>query len=155
MKKTFFSLLFSVITLNTFAQTFTIKSTELGGQATKKQMSNSMGCNGDNISPQLYWENVPKNAQSFAITVHDENAPTGSGWWHWLVFDIPSAISELKSNAGNIEKKLAPKNAIQSKTDFGISGYGGPCPPSGSGFHKYTVLVAQPKILKINFVNIK
>lgn len=149
MKKTFFSLLFSVITLNTFAQTFTIKSAELGGQATKKQMSNSMGCNGDNISPQLYWENVPKNAQSFAITIHDENAPTGSGWWHWLVFDIPSAISELKSNAGNIEKKLAPKNAIQSKTDFGISGYGGPCPPSGSGFHKYTITIYALKVEKL------
>lgn len=149
MKKAYCSLVFCVVALHTVAQTFTLKSLDLGGQAAKRQMANTMGCSGANISPQLYWENAPRNAQSFAITIYDENAPTGSGWWHWLIFDIPSAISELKSGAGNVGEKLAPQNAIQSKTDFGVPGYGGPCPPSGSGFHKYTVTVYALKVEKL------
>ncbi len=125
---TFFIFL-SLITLEASSQTFTLKSKELGGQATVKQVFKGFGCDGENISPDLYWENPPKGTKSFALTIHDESAPTGSGWWHWLIFDIPSSIAELKSNAGNTTSELSPKNSIQSKTDFGTYGYGGPCPP--------------------------
>src|SRR5206468_11826396 len=130
-------LLFVGITAN--AQTFTLKSSELGGQATMKQVFNGFGCTGENISPQLFWENALKETKSFAITIFDETAPTGSGWWHWLIFDIDKNFTELKSDAGNIKKQIAPVNSIQSKTDFGFQGYGGPCPPEGHGFHKYTI----------------
>src|SRR6218665_1388920 len=124
-----------------YAQTFTLKSKDLGGQATIKQALNGFGCSGENVSPQLYWENAPEGTRSFAITMFDENAPTGSGWWHWLVFDIGKDFTELKSDAGNSKKAIAPPNVIQSKTDFGTMGYGGPCPTPGSGFHKYIITV--------------
>lgn len=138
-----------MVVFQSFAQTFTLKSNELGGQASSKQMANFNGCSGENISPQLFWENAPKDTKSFAVTIYDENAPTGSGWWHWLIFDIPSSVTELKSGAGNINGKSVPENAIQSKNDFGFLGYGGPCPPKGSGFHKYTVTVYALKVDKL------
>jgi Raf kinase inhibitor-like YbhB/YbcL family protein len=135
------------------AQTFTLKSNELSGQATTKQLLNGFGCTGENISPQLYWENAPQGTKSFAVTIHDEDAPTGSGWWHWLIFDIDAGTKELKSDAGNPQKGLAPKNSIQSKTDFGAPGYGGPCPPVGHGLHKYTITVYALKTDKLGLDN--
>lgn len=123
------------------AQTFTLKSETLGGQATNKEVFNSFGCTGENKSPQLSWENAPKGTKSFAVVMYDEDAPSGSGWWHWLVFDIPSDITELPEGAGTLEKGLMPRQAIQSKTDFGAYGYGGPCPPEGHGAHKYMITV--------------
>jgi len=117
------------VSIKTIAQTFTLKSNELGGQATNKQALNGFGCNGENKSSQLFWENAPSNTKSFAITIFDEDAPTGSGWWHWLIFDIPTSVKELKSGTGNIAAKIAPEDAIQSITDFKTYGYGGPCPP--------------------------
>lgn len=122
-------------------QTFTLKSNELGGQAHSKQVFNNFGCKGENKSPQLIWENVPAGTKSFAVTMYDENAPTGSGWWHWLIFDIDKSILQLSPDAGNVTTQNAPNNSIQSKTDFGTPGYSGPCPTPGSGFHKYTVTV--------------
>lgn len=124
-----------------FAQTFTLKSNALGGQATNPHVLNGFGCTGDNISPPLYWENAPKDTKSFAITMYDPDAPSGSGWWHWLIFDIDKSISELKAEAGNIKKELAPQHTIQSKTDFGSLGYSGPCPPEGQPAHRYIITV--------------
>ena len=126
-------------TLSTNAQTFSLKSKDVGGQATLKQVFNDFGCTGQNISPQLYWENVPKGTKSFAVTMYDPDAPTGSGYWHWVVYDIPANVTELVSDAGNLNKQLAPKGAVQSRTDFGKPGYGGPCPPEGHGFHQYLI----------------
>src|SRR5450631_4404445 len=76
-------------------QTFTLKSKDIGGQATNKQVFNNFGCKGENISPQLYWENTPEGTKSFAVTMYDPDAPTGSGFWHWVVFDIPKNTTEL------------------------------------------------------------
>jgi Raf kinase inhibitor-like YbhB/YbcL family protein len=132
---------FCWLSLTTFGQTFTLKSNEIGGQATMKQVFNGFGCTGENLSPQLYWENAPKDTKSFAVTVYDKDAPTGSGWWHWLIFDIPNTVKELKSGAGDVTKNSAPEKAIQSTTDFGKMGYGGPCPPKGHGFHSYIITV--------------
>ena len=148
MKKVFIiASLFANISI--YAQTFTLKSNELGGQATSKQAFNSFGCNGENVSPQLFWENPPLGTKSFAVTIFDEDAPTGSGWWHWLIFDIPSTISELKSGAGNISLNLSPKGSLQSITDFKSPGYGGPCPPEGSKAHKYVVTIFALKMDKL------
>jgi len=134
---------------NTIAQTFTLKSNDLGGQATNKQVLKGFGCNGDNVSPQLSWSNVPAGTKSFAVTIFDEDAPTGSGWWHWLIFDIPSTVNELKTGAGNLDRNLSPAGAIQSTTDFKTQGYGGPCPPEGSTPHKYTVTIYALKTEKL------
>ncbi len=131
------------------AQTFTLRSQDLGGQATTKQVLNGMGCNGQNISPQLYWEHAPAGTLSFAVTIYDEDAPTGSGWWHWVIFDIDSSCTELKTDAGNLKAGLAPKHAIQSKTDFGMKGYWGACPPPGSGLHRYVVTVYALKTARL------
>jgi Raf kinase inhibitor-like YbhB/YbcL family protein len=129
---------------------FTLKSNELGGQATDKASSQWLSVVRERIPHRnSFWENAPKDTKSFAVTIHDENAPTGSGWWHWVIFDIPSAITELKSGAGNINLKLAPANSIQSVTDFKAPGYGGPCPPEGHGPHKYTVTVYALKTEKL------
>lgn len=122
-------------------QTFTLQSSEIGGQATPRQIFNGNGCTGENISPQLSWTNPPKDTKSFAVTIHDPAAPTGSGWWHWVVFDIPATESELVSNAGDPSLNLAPKGSIQSLNDFGFKGYGGPCPPEGHGLHPYIITV--------------
>ena len=129
---------------------FTLKSKDLGGQGTLEQVFNGFGCTGENNSPALNWENIPAGTKSFAITMYDPDAPTGSGWWHWVMFDIPANITELKKGSGNIEKNLAPKNAIQSITDFGAVGYGGPCPPVGHGFHRYIITVHALKVEKLN-----
>lgn len=120
---------------------FTLKSRTLQGQGTMRMMYNGMNCTGENVSPQLYWEDAPEKTKSFAVTIYDSKAPTSSGWWHWVVFNIPANVYELKEGAGDISKDIAPKNAIQSKTDFGTNGYGGPCPPVDDPAHPYMVTV--------------
>lgn len=129
--------------------TFTLTSETIGGATTKSEEFNGFGCTGKNESPQLSWKNAPKGTKSFAITMYDPDAPTGSGWWHWLVFDIPANVNELVANAGNINLNLAPKQAIQSITDYGTHGYGGPCPPKGHGLHQYMITVYALKTDKL------
>jgi Raf kinase inhibitor-like YbhB/YbcL family protein len=124
-----------------FAQTFTLKSKDIGGQMTLQQVLNGFGCTGQNLSPQLSWENAPAGTKSFAITIYDKDAPTGSGFWHWVVFNIPASANELKQGAGDASKNLLPKGTIQSVTDFGQPGYGGPCPPEGDKPHQYLVTI--------------
>ena len=131
------------------SQTFTLKSADIGGQSTKKQEFNGFGCTGENISPQLSWANAPEGTKSFAVTMYDPDAPTGSGFWHWVVFDVPSNTIELVSKAGNMALNLAPKGTIQSKTDFGGNGYGGPCPPQGHGIHQYVFTIHALKTDKL------
>lgn len=131
---------FLFLSVGVLAQTFTLKSNDVGGQATLKQVFNGFGCTGENTSPELHWEHYPAGTKSFAVTLYDEDAPTGSGWWHWLIFDLPVTTSFLPSDAGDLTAQLAPESAIQSRTDFGTSGYGGPCPPAGKP-HKYLVTV--------------
>jgi Raf kinase inhibitor-like YbhB/YbcL family protein len=130
-------------------QTFTLKSNDLGGQATVRQEFSGFGCTGDNVSPELHWENVPEGTKSFAVTMYDPDAPTGSGFWHWVVFDIPAGTTGLKADAGNLTKNLAPAGCIQSNTDYGQPGYGGPCPPEGHGFHEYILTVFALKVEKL------
>ncbi len=129
--------------------TFTLSSKDIGGQATKSQEFSGFGCTGNNESPQLSWANAPKGTKSFAITMYDPDAPTGSGWWHWVVFDIPANVNELKANAGNIEMNLMPKGAIQSLTNYGAKGDGGPCPPEAHGIHQYIITVYALKTDKL------
>jgi Raf kinase inhibitor-like YbhB/YbcL family protein len=132
-----------------FAQNFVLKSKDIGGQMTLQQVLNGFGCTGKNLSPQLSWENPPSATKSFAITVYDKDAPTGSGWWHWVVFDIPANATGLTQGAGDVSKKLLPPGSIQSITDFGQPGYGGPCPPAGDKPHQYVVTLYALKTDKL------
>lgn len=93
---------------------FTLKSANLKGQATAKEFFNSFGCTGHNTSPQLSWIDAPKDTKSFAVTIFDVDAPTGSGWWHWLIYNIPADVTELKEDAGDINKSIAPKECTQA-----------------------------------------
>src|SRR5271170_4762542 len=100
MKITILTIIFFLSSLvASRAQTFTLKSIDIGGQATNKQVLKGFGCSGDNISPELSWANAPEGTKSFAVTMYDRDAPTGSGFWHWVIFDIPASVSELKSGA--------------------------------------------------------
>lgn len=127
------------IAITVQAGEFSVTSPELqpGARLTQDQLLNGFGCEGKNLSPALHWQNGPINTASYAITVYDPDAPTGSGWWHWVMFNIPPEVTTLAQDAGNKQSGLAPIGSVQSRTDFGTPGYGGACPPQGDEDHRY------------------
>jgi len=130
---------------------FTLTSADFasGKRLAAAQVFNSFGCTGGNISPALSWSNAPAGTQSFALLTHDPDAPTGSGWWHWVVYNIPGTTTSLPAGAGDPKKNLLPAGAVQGMTDFGTVGYGGPCPPPGKPHHYYFRLYAL-KVAKLD-----
>lgn len=116
-------------------KTFTLQSSEIGGVATLRFVQT--GCGGENISPAVNWINAPKGTKSFALVLHDADAPTPGGFWHWLVYDIPADVSELVSGAGDVSGLSLPEGAVQSINDGGVKGYVGPYPPADHGWHSY------------------
>jgi Raf kinase inhibitor-like YbhB/YbcL family protein len=131
------------------AQSFTLRSKDLEGQFNQKQVSNTFGCSGANESPQLNWTNPPAGTKSFAVTMYDQDAPTGSGWWHWSIFNLPANTTEIVRGAGNASNHLLPFGAVLGNTDFGVPGYGGPCPPEGDRPHAYVITVWALNIAKL------
>ena len=123
---------------------FTLTSADIsaGGRIAEAQVFNGFGCQGGNISPALDWSGAPAGTRSFALLMHDPDAPTGSGWWHWVVYNIPATVSSLAAGAGDAAKRLLPPGAQQGRTDFGTPGYGGPCPPPGKPHHYHLRLYA-------------
>lgn len=130
------------------AQKFSLASPDLkpGGKIAEEQVFNGFGCSGKNVSPALKWSGAPKGTKSFALLVHDPDAPTGgAGWWHWVVVNIPAGAKELKKGAG----ADLPSGAVQIATDFGAPGWGGPCPPAGDKPHRYNFTLHALKVEKL------
>lgn len=107
------------------------------------------GCQGGNRSPHLAWRGAPEATQSYAVTCYDPDAPTGSGFWHWFVVNIPASVTTLPAGAGNPVLGLLPSDAAEIRTDFGRPGYGGPCPPPGSNVHRYIFTVHALNVPKL------
>ena len=116
-----------------------------------KHVFKGFGCKGENVSPTLKWANPPKGTKSFALLVHDPDAPTGgSGWWHWVMINIPADQKSLKAGAGHADGSKLPKGAQHIKTDFGGLGWGGPCPPKGDKPHRYNFTLHALKVPKLD-----
>jgi len=129
---------------NAQSQTFTLSSPDLAsGVFATKFILNGFGCTGGNVSPQLQWSNPPVGTVSYSLQVYDPDAPSGSGFWHWAIYDIPVSVAGLAQGAGNHAATL-PAGSFGGNTDFldtGVTGgnglYGGPCPPAGDAPHHY------------------
>ncbi len=112
-----------------------------GAKIANPHVFNGMDCTGNNLSPALQWQGAPAGTKSYAVTVYDPDAPTGSGWWHWVVYNIPGNVTRLATGAGDPGRNILPAGASQGNTDFGAPGYGGPCPPKGDKPHHYIFTV--------------
>src|SRR3984957_21054812 len=134
------------------AHALTITSPDIkpGARIADEQVAAIMGCPGKNISPALSWSGAPKGTKSFAISVYDPDAPTGSGFWHWVVFNIPADTTSLPKGAGDPKGGGMPAGAVQSRTDFGAPGYGGPFPPQGDKPHHHHFTVYAVDVDKLD-----
>ena len=127
---------------------FSLSSPDLAsGTFANDFVLNAFGCKGGNISPELQWKNAPEGTKGFALQVLDLDAPTGSGFWHWAVYNIPATSHGLARGAGNLAASLPPP-AYGGTTDFldtgatgGNGNYAGPCPPAGDKPHRYQFTV--------------
>ena len=122
---------------------FTVTSNDVtdGGMLALAQVANSMGYAGQNLSPQLAWTGFPAETRSFAVTIHDPDAPTGSGFWHWALFNIPVSTTHLPTGAGGEAGTQLPEGALQLRNDAGTHGYFGAAPPQGDEPHRYVTTV--------------
>jgi Raf kinase inhibitor-like YbhB/YbcL family protein len=129
---------------------FTLTSPDLkpGGTIAARHVANTFGCSGQNVSPALQWSGAPAGTKSFAVTAYDPDAPTGSGFWHWVVYNIPASTTSLAAGAGSKGGSL-PAGATQGNTDVSQPGYLGPCPPAGDKAHRYIFTVYALKTAKI------
>ncbi len=131
---------------------FVLRSSNFGDQQVLPldQVHHAMGAGGKNVSPELHWEGAPAGTRSFALTLYDPDAPTGSGWWHWVVYDIPANATSLPQGAGTPDGKSLPAGSKQGRTDFGTREYGGAAPPPGHGVHRYVFTLYALNVDKLD-----
>ncbi|MDD4963868.1 MAG: YbhB/YbcL family Raf kinase inhibitor-like protein [Gallionella sp.] len=134
---------------------FTLASEDIAPNSTIPQIfeSDSFGCTGDNSSPELHWSGAPADTKSFAVTVYDPDAPSGSGWWHWVVYDLPADTDRLDPGVGTLNSSSLPGNAMQALSDFGVQAWGGTCPPQGDKPHRYIFTVHALNIEQLDVPN--
>ncbi|SMC20782.1 hypothetical protein SAMN02745857_01046 [Andreprevotia lacus DSM 23236] len=130
------------------AAEFSVTSTDVpaGSKLGQKQVAYGDGCRGQNLSPDLGWQNAPAGTKSFAVVVHDPDAPMQGGWWHWVVYNLPASVSSLKSGAGDYQGNGLPPGAVQGKTSAGSQYWGGACPPAGDKPHRYNFTIYALKV---------
>ena len=131
---------------------FTLSSPDIaaGGTIDSRFEFEGFGCSGENKSPVLKWSGAPAGAKSFALTVYDPDAPTGSGWWHWFIVNIDANVTELTADAGTAGGKNLPKGASHVRIDYGVAGFGGVCPPEGDPPHRYIFTVHALGVEKLD-----
>lgn len=124
---------------------FKLSSSDIveGSTIKNEQVFEGFGCKGNNKSPILSWSGAPKETKSFALTMYDPDAPTGSGWWHWQVVNIPVSINSIGG------QKL-PAELVETRNDYGKAEYGGPCPPVGDKPHRYIFTIYALKTDKLD-----
>lgn len=152
MKEPLLALTLATASLAAQAGGFALESPDFkaGGPLKNDQVFNGFGCTGGNVSPALKWNDPPKGTKGFALLVHDPDAPTGgSGWWHWVVINLPASARELPAAAGKPDGSALPAGAAQVNTDFGGPGWGGPCPPVGDKPHRYHFTLHALKVEKL------
>lgn len=125
-----------------------VSNSQTNGSFASAQFANVLGCTGKNLSPQLAWEGAPQGTKSYVVTMYDPDAPTGSGWWHWVVANIPASVQGLKEGAGS-EGGSMPPGALAVRGDSGMPGYAGICPPMGQT-HNYLITVHALKVEKLD-----
>ncbi|MBI5424332.1 MAG: kinase inhibitor [Opitutae bacterium] len=132
------------------SDSFRLLSADLkdGGALPEAQVLDGFGRHGGNLSPELHWENAPAGAKSFVVTLYDPDAPTGSGWWHWVVIDLPEKVRALPRGLGRAGGVL-PAGAREMRTDFGRPGYGGAAPPAGER-HRYIFTVHALDVARLD-----
>ena len=130
---------------------FKITSPEFKEQDALKKAHEFNGFDGEgqNQSPALQWQDAPEGTLSFAVTLYDPDAPTGSGFWHWVLYDIPSNVTQLAQGAGSTDRAELPGIGIQAQNDFGTIGFGGVCPPKGSSAHRYVFTVHALRVASL------
>jgi Raf kinase inhibitor-like YbhB/YbcL family protein len=141
----------AMLTLPVFAQALDLRSRDFtdGGMLGAQQLYQGFGCTGGNRSPQLAWNDPPAGTKSFVVTAYDPDAPTGSGWWHWVVFDLPATARSLQGGAGQANGTDLPAGVRQGRNDFGTHDFGGACPPAGDKPHRYVFTVHALKVEKL------
>ena len=152
-KKILCGLLWAGAAGSALAGDFRLTSTDIkpNGEIANKFVYQGFGCHGDNVSPALAWSGAPAGTKSYALLVHDPDAPTGgAGWWHWIVYNLPATANSIAQGAGTADGAALPKGAAQGKTDFGSMGWGGPCPPVGHGKHHYQFTLYALKVDKLD-----
>lgn len=151
MKRIVLGVVLSVAAAASQAGGFKLSSPEIkaNGHIPASFEFNGFGCSGENRSPALHWSGAPKATKSYAVTVYDPDAPTGSGWWHWMVIDIPADAQGLAAGAGELGGGKLPAGAVQNRIDYGVAAWGGTCPPKGDKPHRYIFTVYALKTDKL------
>jgi Raf kinase inhibitor-like YbhB/YbcL family protein len=121
--------------------TFPVSSADFTDGGDLPRAHYGAGSGGRDLSPQLAWSGFPPGTKSFAVTCFDPDAPTGSGWWHWAVYNLPVAVTSLESGAGDPSRGLLPRGAVTLPNESREPAFEGAAPPPGTGVHRYIFVV--------------
>ena len=152
MRKLLFAAALAATSTLTLAADFVLSSPDIkpNSMIDKRFEFNGFGCSGENKSPALQWRGAPADTKSFAVTVYDPDAPTGSGWWHWSVINLPAEVNALAADAGAVGGAKLPAGASHVRIDYGVAAWGGTCPPEGDAPHRYIFTVHALKVPRLD-----